>query len=194
MEQDMSEAGFHLPPSRLRIVFLALLADTILLTLLMNWLGRPLFTPAAPYGIVSFELAGSPAAAQSILESWDAGARLRAAFIQGLDFLYLLVYAVTFALASWRTSGALQRLGWPLARLGKPVALGFGLAAACDVLENIALTLVLFGTQQSPLPETAAVCAAIKFGWLFIGLVYIFYGLAVFLASRLMPPAGKPAA
>lgn len=189
----MTQADFHLPPSRLRIVFLALLADTILLTILLNWIGQPLITPAAPSGIVSFELAGSPARAQSILDSWDASAREHAAFLQGLDFLYLLVYAITFALAGWNASRVLQRLGWPLRGLGKAVALGFFGAALCDIFENIALVLILFGTVRSPLPEIAAVCAAVKFGLLFIGLVYVFYGLAVAAANRLLPPAGKPA-
>lgn len=190
----MSEPLFPLSPSRRRIIFLALLADTILISLIMGWAGQPLATPAAPNGIVSFELAGSPSASQAILDSWDARAQVHAAFIQGLDFLYLLVYALTFSLVALSSARVIQRLGWPLAQLGKPVAFSFGLAALCDVIENIALVLILFGTPRSPLPEIAAVCAWIKFAVLFVGMVYIFYGAALYLADRLLPPAGKPAA
>ena len=114
----MSESIFPVSSSRLRIVFLALLADTLLLSVVMGWAGQPLATPAAPNGIVSFELAGSAAASQAILDSWDARSQVHAAFIQGLDFLYLLVYAATFSLAGLYAAQVLQRLGWPLARLG----------------------------------------------------------------------------
>lgn len=189
----MSESHISLPPSRIRIIFLALLADTLLLSLVMAWVGQPLNTLAAPNGIVSFELAGSAAASQAILDSWDARAQLHAAFIQGLDFLYLLVYAPTFALAALFSARALQQLGWPLARLGKPLALGFGLAAFFDFIENIALVLILFGAVRSPWSEVAAVCAWLKFALLFIGLVYIFYGAALHLADRLLPPPSQPA-
>lgn len=189
----MSGSFSSISPSRLRIVFLALLADTLLLSLILGWVGQPLTTPAAPNGIVSFELAGSPAASQAILDSWEPLARLHAAFIQGLDFLYLLVYAVTFALAGLFSANVIQRLGWPLARLGKPVAFGFALAALFDLVENIALVLILLGTVRSPWPEVAAVCAWLKFGLLFAGMVYIFYGAALYLADRLLPPPSRPA-
>ena len=189
----MSESLFSLPPSRHRIIFLALLADTLLLSLIMGWAGQPLATPAAPNGIVSFELAGSAAASQAILDSWDARSQVHAAFIQGLDFLYLLVYAATFSLAGLYAAQVLQRLGWPLARLGKPLVIGFGFAAFFDLIENIALLVILFDAARSPWPEIAAVFAWLKFGLLFLGLVYIFYGAALFLADRLLPPARKPA-
>ena len=55
----------------------------------------------------------------------------------------------------------------------------------CRVLGLVlaALLVLLFGRVESPFPQVAAVCAAIKFALLIAGMVYAFYGLA----SRAIP-------
>src|SRR5688572_9250587 len=70
----------------------------IVLTIALSWIGSPLVTPAAPLGIVSFELAGTAARVEEILASWPEHARGAALFLQGLDYLYLLVYPVLLSL------------------------------------------------------------------------------------------------
>ena len=85
----------------------------------------PLKTPAAPQGIVSYEFAGTTTAAQRILDSWDAGAKVYAGFSLGLDYLYMPAYALTIGLAcawaarvlgpgggGWAVWGACWRLAW----------------------------------------------------------------------------------
>ena len=164
--------------------FLALVGLSIFMILLMNWIGTPLNTAAAPYGIVSFEIASTPQQAQAMLASWDADAKLRAAFIQGLDFLFPLVYSTSVALGCLLTAGVLAVRRWPLTGLGVPLAWGLWAAAAFDYVENISLVVLLFSPPASPWPQIAALCAVLKFGLLFLGLVYCFLGLAV----RLTPP------
>lgn len=170
-----------------RRVFLILLACTLILTVVLNVSGKPLSTSAAPGGIVSFELAGSVSKAQEMLNSWDTGARVRAGFVQGLDFLYLCVYSTTIALGCLLAAEVLNSRGWPGATLGSPLAWGLWLAAGLDALENIALVLLLFGWMSTPWPQIAWGCALLKFGLIFLGLVYVFYALAVRLV-----PADKP--
>jgi hypothetical protein len=53
-----------------------LIIATLALTAVLQVIGRPLQTAAAPLGIVSFELAGTLAAAQAMLASWDPNAQL----------------------------------------------------------------------------------------------------------------------
>ena len=48
-------------------------------------LDSALRTDAAPYGILSFELAGNLANAQAMVTSWDEPARVRAALSLGFD-------------------------------------------------------------------------------------------------------------
>ena len=86
-----------IPPGWWPRFFWPLLGLTILLMFVMGVTGSPLTTEAAPYGVVSFELAGSVENAQNIMNSWDADAELRAAFGLGLDYLFMVSYASTIA-------------------------------------------------------------------------------------------------
>jgi hypothetical protein len=165
------------------------LALTLALLLLMNWQGAALVTAEAPLGIVSFELAGTIERAQAILTSWDEHARLNAAFGLGFDFLFMLVYSSTLALACLWSGEALREHRWPLAGLGAPLAGGQWLAALCDVAENIALFLLLLGPAAAPWPALARTAALIKFGLIFTGMVYGILGWVVGTVSRLT--AGK---
>jgi hypothetical protein len=73
----------------------------------------------------------------------------------------------------------IARRGQAASRLGPWLAWGLWAAAALDYVENFGLLFLLFGMVQSPYPQIAAVCAAIKFALLAVGLVYSFYGLSL---------------
>ncbi len=169
----------RIKPERRTHYFYPLLALTFLLLLSMNFIGLPLNTAAAPQGIISFEFATTPERSQEMLDSWSPDARVRAGFIQGLDFLFPLAYSTTVGLGCVMAAGVIARRGQAASRLGGPLAWGLWAAAALDYVENIGLVFLLFGTVRSPWPQLAAVCAAIKFALLAAGLVYAFYGLAM---------------
>jgi hypothetical protein len=183
----MSHPLIFLSPLTRRRLLLALLACTLLLAVVMNGAGGPLTTPQAPNGIVSFEIAGDLKTAQDILDSWDTPAKTHAGFVQGLDFLFLLVYSTTLGLACLAAGGALRRSNWPLAGISPALAWGMWLAALFDFIENVVLVLLLFGQLHTTWPPVAAICAYAKFALLFIGLVYVFYAGAVQLAQRFLP-------
>jgi small-conductance mechanosensitive channel len=175
----------NIDDQRRNSLFLLLFGLTIVIMMVMNSVGSSLNTEEAPYGIVSFELAGRVPKAQAILDSWDAAAQVRAAFIQGLDFLFLIVYSTTIALACLWAGKTLKRAGWAPAGLGIPLAWGLWIAAICDAVENYALVRMLFVSITSPWPGIAAVCAVIKFALIFLGLVYALYALVIkFATSR----------
>ena len=88
---------------------------------MLQAVNAPLKTPAAPQGIVSYEFAGTTAAAQGILDSWDAGAKVHAGFSLGLDYLYMPVYALTIGLAC----------AWAAARVAGAESCGWGAWGAC---------------------------------------------------------------
>jgi hypothetical protein len=167
--------------------FWPLFGLTVVLMVIFAITGVPMTTEAAPYGVISFELAGSVEQAQKILASWNPDAGQRAAFGLGLDYLFMLVYASTIAFACGMASNVLHREKWPFASLGAWLAWGVFLAALLDVVENIALLKILFGTIASPWPEIARWCAIPKFALIFIGIVYAFYGGVVALVSRITP-------
>jgi hypothetical protein len=177
----------HLKPTIQKKYFIILLILTILIMVIMNIIGSPLTTPSAPYGIVSFEFAFTPARAQEMISSWSTNAQLKAAFIQGLDFLFPLVYSVALGLGCLLAANVLSTRGKPISGFGVFLAWGLLLAAVCDYIENIALVALLFGTVQSPYPEIAGICAVIKFSIILTAIGYILYGLLVRILSKYSP-------
>jgi len=178
---------YNLNPEQRKKVFWFFLALSFVLMLLMNVVGASLNTQAAPFGIISFELAGSVTRAEEIISSWDHNTQLRAAFSLGLDFLFMPAYAAAISLACLWAADMLGRAGWPLAALGPVLAWGQWLAAFLDLVENIGLTAIILGTPVSPWPELAFWCAAIKFILVFAGIVYAFMGLVVVVMLRIRP-------
>lgn len=161
-----------------------LIVVTVTLTAVLQVIGRPLQTVAAPLGIVSFELAGTLAAAQAMIASWDATAQLHAAFSLGLDYLYMPLYAVTIALACVRVAATSLRSPQVAAALGILLAWGLGIAALLDAVENAALWQVLHGSTTAAWPAVARLCAIAKFALVGAGLFYVGAGAVFYLFRK----------
>jgi hypothetical protein len=162
-----------IPNERRRSLFLSLLFLTLILFAVFRVLDTPLRTPAAPNGIVSFELAGSPGNAQAMVDSWSEYARLLAAFGLGLDYLFMPAYASTLALGILLAAG--RHAGW-FGRLGAPLGWGALAAALFDAVENYGLLQSLLSPLFSLWPVVSAACATIKFVLLLLGLAYALIG------------------
>jgi hypothetical protein len=173
-----------IPTEMYRRFFLFMLASTLVIMVILNWVSAPLTTLAAPMGIVSYELAGTIDKAEQILVSWDTQTQLRAAFSLGFDYLFIPAYSLTIGLACIWVAGVIRARRWPFAMLGLPIAWGLLLAAFSDGVENIALTTMIFNSASSPWPQIAYGCAMVKFLLIFAGLIYAFYGFVVRLVIR----------
>lgn len=174
-----------IPYEKRAAFFWPLFAATILIMAVLNFVGGPLINESTPYGIVSFELAGTVERSAAILASWDRNAQMLAAFSLGLDFLFLLLYSTTIALACIWASDVMQALGWRLESMGVPLAWGSWMAAVLDAIENLALVKILFGALDSPYPEIAKWCAIIKFALVFAGIVYGTLGFLMAVLRRI---------
>ena len=157
--------------------FWPLLALTLVVTIALQWVGRPLQTEAAPQGVVSFELARTTENAAAIIASWDQNARIHAGFSLGLDYLYMPLYAMTIGLAAVWAGETLRKRFWRAAGLGPWLAWGLILAALFDVVENIALWRLLVGPVSEPWPGLAYWCASVKFALVGFGLGFALLGL-----------------
>ena len=160
-------------------IFWALFLFTLAVMYCLNLVGKPLITPAAPYGIISYELAGSVEKAQQIIDSWNQDARQYASFSLGFDYLFMVLYSTTIALACLWSALVLQARRVPGGRIGILLAWGLWLAAVFDGIENIALSLILFYTPAAPWPQVAQVCAILKFLLIFLGFIFTFYALII---------------
>ncbi|MCX6035657.1 MAG: hypothetical protein NTV38_11885 [Chloroflexi bacterium] len=151
-------------------VFFALLAWTLVLFAVFQVLNTPLITSAAPAGIVSHQFAWTPEKTQAILSSWDERASLFAVFGLGLDYLFMLSYALTVALGALLAAG--RQSGW-LSRLGTWAAYGVFTATAFDSLENIGQAQQLLnGVVTAPMTHFVGVYAFFKFTLLLLGILY----------------------
>ena len=182
----------NIPSTSRKPLFWAFLAGTLILFAVFRVLDAPLRTTAAPNGIVSFELAGTPFQAQAIIDSWHEMAFLVssvegepvpgfvsrayafAAFGLGVDYLFMPVYATALALGILLAAG--KHGSW-FARFGAWLGWGVYAAALFDAVENYALARMLLMNQVwSPYPEVAAFSASVKFVLLSLGLVYALVG------------------
>jgi len=162
---------------------------TLILFAIFQYLDRPLRTAAAPNGMISFEMAGSPENAWAILLSWRDRTHayasssyayvppaVFAAFALGIDYLFMPVYASALALGTLLASGRHQNWLLPLGAMAGWSALA---AALFDAVENYALLQILLGSVVSPHPEIAAACAALKFTLILFGVLYCLAGWLV---------------
>jgi hypothetical protein len=177
----------HIPTNKVCLVFFPLLAATLAMIGLMALISAPLETEEAPYGIISFELAGTMEIAESILASWDESAKLHAAFGLGLDYLYMLLYSCTIGIACIWAAGVLRLRHFPLVGFGIGLAWGQWLAASLDAIENAGLTILLFGRSSQFWAGLSRWCALGKFALIFAGLTWVFFGLAVRLVVKPAP-------
>jgi len=131
--------------------------------------------------IVQFELN-----AEQVIKFWDEVARIRAAFSLGLDFLFLVIYSNTIALACIGAAKVLQARQLPLVTVGTLLAWGQWLAALLDGVENIALVNILFSSVITPWSQLAKWCAISKFSLVILGLLYVGIGIVVKVGSKLI--------
>jgi len=168
-------------PQRLRR--LQLLGVTFLFATLTVWLyqlDRVLRTEAAPQGIVSFELARTAAKSVAILDSWSPQAREAAMLLQGLDFLYLVVYPVWLSLLALSLSAS---LGGRWQRVGLWIGTAVIFCAPFDAIENHALIVQVMRGPSDELAARAWFCAGVKFALFFAALAFI-AAAGVVAASR----------
>jgi len=161
-------------------VFWVLTALMVGLSHVLGVLSMPLYSEAAPLGIVSFELARSGETAAEIILSWSVEARDRALFILGFDFLYVFAYPAWLGLGCTQVA---RRLGGWAGRFGSKLVWLVLLAGFFDIFENYALIRMLFDGASDGLAQLAWACACPKFGIVALAFLYMTVG-GVWVALR----------
>ena len=167
-------------------VFLAVLALSLTLTVLFRVLDRALQNQtAAPRGILSFEFAKDTTEAQAILDSWNEAAKLDAAFGLGIDYLYMFAYSTAISFACAWIALVLGERGYRrFAFAGFLIGWSAWIAALFDAVENYALIQMMLHGVADPFPQLSRFCATIKFGLVFIGLIYEIVGVILLVSSK----------
>jgi len=175
--------------ARKRWIAVTFVMSAILLVV-MHALDAPLKSQVAPRGIVSFELAGNYENSRQILNSWNAEARVYAALSLGLDYLFLIVYALFISLSCVQVATAMKADYSIIGGIAVLLAWAQFFAAASDAIENWALIHLLLNPSGRWMPGLARWCAMMKFSIVTAGLIFIFGGLiAVGIKKSLKRPA-----
>jgi hypothetical protein len=149
----------------------------ILVTLVMNIISQPLITPATPNGILSLQLAGSIPVAEAILASWPEKEKMTAVIVVMVDFIYVAAYSLTFFLFTSWAKDRFQLLSAFMTNLGTVVTWGIFGAAVMDVIDNIALLVLLMGNFSAVWITTNLMSNYIKFLLISIAMLYILCAL-----------------
>lgn len=168
-------------PSALRKGLLISFIATLGYFLAIAATNQPLENDAAPLGILSLQFAGGLSSALMILNSWGETERLYAAFNLGLDYLFLVFYALFLSLTCSYVARARQPASKGFSTTGFLLAWAMYAAAALDMVENVALWQLLLGSMNVHWPTLATACATLKFGIILTGVGYIVISLLAML-------------
>lgn len=168
------------------LVLVVLILGTIGMSLFLSQKGAPLTANNGP-GIIPFELAGNIDTANKILEKWGSEGQAIAKMNIQLDFLFLVIYSITFAYMCYLAARVFSDYAELMYSIGIVLMYGQVAAGIFDAIENLAmLKTINAGVATNPLPLIAAICAAIKFLLIISGLIYVWVGvLAWFGLKRL---------
>ncbi len=160
-------------------IFVSASTLAIALTLVLALQGAPLQTDLSPKRIVSFELAGDLATSQKMMAAWGEPGRIAASFNLGLDYLYMVVYALAIGLGCIVVAPVLAHRfrAWPV--IGWGLSWALVIAALADAIENYCLTQLLMGRSAPALAIIARWAALLKFTLVGLGLIYVVSGLLV---------------
>lgn len=161
-----------------KIVIAAL--ATVVMIVVMRWMGIGLISNVSPLGIVSFELAPNFSTAKEIVNTvgqkplqWNVG----------IDFLFILAYTFFFffcckaLMNSFRSSG-LRTLGFIFLELSV-------LIGVLDFIENVAMLITLGGYGTDVSVSVSKWAAILKFSLLALVVVYILVAsILVYLISK----------
>lgn len=136
------------------------------------------------YGVFEFEFAWTSERINQIFNAWGSGGKQRQALVTYIDFLYIISYSVCYAGCILLITRKLKNKSQ---KIGLIMTLTPFIAGVFDVIENINLLLMLANDQyvNGGSPFIASLCATIKFGLIFLGWIFMLYGLLILLRKKL---------
>ena len=154
----------------------------ILVFIGMRFFDAPLKNNQSPAGIVSFELANDLTKSIAILDSWTVNAKVSAGMSMGLDFLFLVLYALFLALIIHKLIEKNRDNLWH--KIGTILIWSVFLAALCDIIENIALIKLLLGDLEQIWSSIAYYFAIVKFAIVLICIIYLLINWLLLLFKK----------
>jgi hypothetical protein len=167
----------RIPESMRRRLLLPLLIATALIFVIWVITVSPMSNDKAPLSVSSFGMAWTVARARGMIASWDRRAQLSGAFGIGFDFLQLVVYSTTFAMAcAWVAQGFREAGRRGPSSVGILLAWGLWLAVIFGTVQNIVMMSLLLGSGSEAWLRVSYWCTLLKLILLSLGPAYALFG------------------
>jgi hypothetical protein len=155
----------------------------IISAIVLSYFNNSLDSVSAPYGIFSFEMAGSLDKSMEIINSWTPLAKTFAGLSLGYDFFFLLIYTLFISLLIHKVNERLW-IGKPFYKIGELLIWGMFFSAICDAAENASLIKLLIGSYKQYWSSMAFTFALIKFTIIGISLLYLISNTVLLLFKK----------
>jgi hypothetical protein len=178
---------FESIPTSLRArLFLPLLVLALLVLTMWVVTVAPMSNERAPLSVSSFGMAWSLERARAMIASWDEQARLSGAFGIGFDFLNLLTYSTTVAMACAWVAQFYRKSGraW-LVAVGILLAWGQWAAVFSGAVQNAVMMSLLLGSGSEAWLKVSYWATLLKLTLMVTGATYaVLAGLPLLKAGR----------
>lgn len=155
-----------------RTLVRALLALFVLSLAAMAAADQGLKGPAAPLGIISFQLCGLRGSCEALLAQWGEHGRLLAMLSLGVDYLFLLTYPL---LVSLGLLALLDRVPEALRAVTQGFAGAVLASGVADAVENYVLIRILLGHSGVESAGIASAFAIVKFAVLYAAAGWLLF-------------------
>lgn len=181
-------------------LLLLLLLIVVMVLAAFNRLGQPLRRSSGdrPWGqddgMLALQLAGHRAAVEEITAEWGPEHQLRAGFLLGLDYLFMVAYGGLLTLTCLWSARVLSRKARRFRRVRVFFAGAMWIAVLLDAVENAMVLHQLLHGSTSPWPEVTLWVALIKFQLIGLAFCYSLAGLVawcLFTAARRMDQSNQ---
>jgi hypothetical protein len=154
-----------------KILYLITLIGLTLVIIIEIFIFIPIEGKISTYGILDYEFAWTVSRAESILSVWGSNGINNQVVAIYWDFLFIIGYV---SLAFGLIVIAYRKSANKIQKMGSVMTLTPFLTGIFDVVENIYLLLMTNSPTSIPdsHPLIASLCATLKFGFLFIGIIY----------------------
>jgi hypothetical protein len=167
-----------------KILYLITLIGFLVVVLVEIFVFIPIEASVPGYGILDYEFAWTSNQVEIILTAWGSSGIDKQVAAIYWDFLFIIGYvSLAFGLiviAFRKSEGRIQRIGTYITTV--PFITGL-----LDVIENVFLILMA-NTSTSvsdPFPLTASLSATLKFGFLFIGIIYFVLAIISIMINKI---------
>jgi len=167
-----------------RILYLITIAGFLIVLLVEIFVFIPIEAAVSGYGILDYEFAWTSRQVEKIFISWgDDGINNQITAIYW-DFLFIVGYA---SLAFGLIVIALRKSEGKIQNIGTFITITPFLTGFLDIIENIFLILMAKAptSVSDPFPLVASLSATLKFGFLFIGIIYFVIAIISIVINKI---------